>query len=327
MKPLLVLLLLSISCLGIKGQLVYPDSSINKLRLLADSLHLREMPGEGGGPNGEAGTYYSLPQGRMWKIEFTSPTDNLSEVVSDLYANKSLSFLLEKYRGLILTVDTTLFAVKVKGRYLTGTPEKGYDPEGWMTVQLVPGRWDYRYFPKDQFRTDHSVVAYQIPEALSQQALLAEYARYINFVDRVVDTGARVSYGIGFGLCSEDETPVLNALRAAREAADAGNWSVFIRAHLDLLNDRFLRMSDNSEVAGKRKTYINELEAIGLDVPDLVIGLSLRGGNVWRLGRAMTESKDRVLFEQKIQAMIGDRRLDEFNRGMLTILVNSLYRA
>ena len=332
--------------LGVKGQekLIYPDSSIVKLRHLVDSLKLRHAPGEvpGSGAGGGAGraggsqTFYSMPQGRMWKIHFSSPTDNLSAVIQDLYSNKPLAYLVEKYRGLILTIDTTLFAVEDEDRYLTGSPEKGYDREGWMTVGLVPGRWDYQYLPKDQVRTDHSVVAYQIPERLKRQPIPAEYARYIQYVDMVADTGAGVASGPGFGLCSGDETPIWRAMRAAQAAADSGHWDVFIRAHLDLLNDRFLRMSDNSDAAGKRKTYLKELEAIDLDVTDLVVGLSLRAvnvapnhylGTVWRLGRAMAASKDRVLFEQKIQAMIGDRRLDEFNRGMLTILVNSLYRA
>jgi hypothetical protein len=222
----LVLILMG---LGVEAQekLLYPDSGIVKLRHLLDSLKLRHAPGEG--VRGGARTFYSFPQGRMWKVEFTSPTDNLSEVIKDLYANKPLAYLLEKYRGLILTIDTTLFAVEAKGRYLTGTPEKGYDPEGWMTVRLVPGRWDYRYLPKDQFRTNHSILAYQIPESLKQQEIPVEYNRYIQYVDEVADTGARAEGGLGFGLCGGDETPVLRAMRAARAAADSGHWDVFIR--------------------------------------------------------------------------------------------------
>src|SRR5579859_7134689 len=79
-----------------EGKLIYPDSSIGKLRQLVDSLKLREMPGEG--PREGSRTYYSMPQGRMWKIHFSSPTDNLSAVIQDLCSNKPLSYLVEKYR-------------------------------------------------------------------------------------------------------------------------------------------------------------------------------------------------------------------------------------
>ncbi len=95
------------------------------------------------------------------------------------------------------------------------------------------------------------------------------------------------------------------------------------------MNDRFDRVSDGSYAYAGRKTYLKELEELNLDVVDLILGLSLRAenmaekhyvGTVWRLGWAMSESKDKSVFEEKVMHMMKDNHLDEFNRGLLLIL-------
>jgi hypothetical protein len=100
------------------------------------------------------------------------------------------------------------------------------------------------------------------------------------------------------------------------------------------MNDRFERMSDGSYAYGGRKTYLKELEELNLDIVDLILGLSLRArnlpdfhyvGTVWRLGWAMSESKDKSVFEEKVLHMLKDSRLDEFNRGLLFILLQSYF--
>jgi hypothetical protein len=46
-------------------------------------------------------------------------------------------------------------------------------------------------------------------------------------------------------------------------------------------------------------------------------------GTVWRLGWAMTESKDQASFVAKLMQILKDDRLDEFNRGLLFIVYQS----
>ena len=89
------------------------------------------------------------------------------------------------------------------------------------------------------------------------------------------------------------------------------------------MNDRFERVSDGSYAYGRRKTYIKELEELNINVVNLLLGISLRMenptknhyyGNISRLGRAITESKDKKVFEEAILAMIEDNNLDDYNR-------------
>ena len=131
------------------------------------------------------------------------------------------------------------------------------------------------------------------------------------------------------GMCSQDQSPRFHARNIAVLAAETNSWDIFLRAHMDIMNDRFERMSDGSYAYGGRKTYLKELEALNLNIVDLMIGLSLRAANtarnhyngtVWRLGWALSESKDASLFEARAIQMMKDDRLDDFNRGLMFLL-------
>lgn len=135
-----------------------------------------------------------------------------------------------------------------------------------------------------------------------------------------------------FGRCSMDNSPRVHAKNIASLAAETHSWDIFLRAHLNIMNDRFERMSDGSWAWGTRQTYIKELETLNINVLDLMFGLSLRAynnaenhynGTVWRIGKALAESKDRQLFETKALEMIKDKGLDEFNRSLIFLLYHS----
>lgn len=131
------------------------------------------------------------------------------------------------------------------------------------------------------------------------------------------------------GMCSQDNSPREHARSIALLAAQAHSWDIFLRAHLDIMNDRFERVSDGSYAWGQRQTYLKELEELNLNIVDLMLGLTLRAdnaadnhyyGTVWRLGWALTESREKHIFEQKAIAMMKDETLDEFNRGLIFLL-------
>lgn len=131
------------------------------------------------------------------------------------------------------------------------------------------------------------------------------------------------------GQCSMDDSPRQHARQIAILAAQSHSWDIFLRAHLDIMNDRFERASDGSYAYGSRQTYLKELEELNLNIVDLVIGLSLRAsnmapnhyrGSIARLGRALSESKYKGEFEKKSTALIVDPATDEFNRGLIFML-------
>ena len=95
------------------------------------------------------------------------------------------------------------------------------------------------------------------------------------------------------------------------------------------MNDRFDRNSDGSNAYGRRNSYVIELETLGIDVSDLLIGTCLRVnnvaknhyfGNISRIGRALSEIQNKNDVEEKMLQMIKDENLDMFNRTLISYL-------
>lgn len=137
------------------------------------------------------------------------------------------------------------------------------------------------------------------------------------------------------GSCSRDERPREHLFEIALLAAETANWQVFLRAHLDIMNDRVDRMSDGSYAWGSRNTYLKELEELDINVHELMLAISIAinnpasnhyFGDVGRLGRAFAEAKDRTKLEQNILEMIADNELDDYNRlRMHYLFLNYVY--
>lgn len=131
------------------------------------------------------------------------------------------------------------------------------------------------------------------------------------------------------GGCSQDNSPRVHALNIAKLSAETINWEIFLRSHLDIMNDKFERMSDGSYAWGGRKTYIKELEVLDINVIDLLLGISLRienpsnnhyFGSIQRLGRALSETNQAIEIETKMLQMISDKQLDDYNRIIIYYL-------
>lgn len=131
------------------------------------------------------------------------------------------------------------------------------------------------------------------------------------------------------GGCSQDNSPRIHAVNIAKLAAETINWEIFLRSHLDIMNDRFDRVSDGSYAWGKRKTYIKELEVLDINVLDLLLGISLRienpsknhyYGSIGRIGRALSETEKANEIEAKMLEMIADNQLDDYNRILMYYL-------
>lgn len=131
---------------------------------------------------------------------------------------------------------------------------------------------------------------------------------------------------IVYGMCSMDQSPREHARAIASLAAETVNWDIFLRAHLDILNDNFRRASDGSYAQAGRQTYVAELEDLGIAVPDLLLGTLLHTdhpssghyrASANRTGRAVTESKEAEAIAQRMLDMIADPELDLYNRAVI----------
>lgn len=131
------------------------------------------------------------------------------------------------------------------------------------------------------------------------------------------------------GGCSMDSRPRDHALNIALLSAETAKWEIFLRSHLNIMNDRFDRVSDGSYAQGTRNTYIKEIEVLDINVLDLILGISLRIENpsknhyfssIDRVGRALSESRNPRVAETTILNMISDSELDDYNRILMYYL-------
>lgn len=134
------------------------------------------------------------------------------------------------------------------------------------------------------------------------------------------------------GLCSMDQRPRLHAQSICRLAAETTQWDIFLRAHLDIMNDNFERMTDGSYAWAGRGTYLKELEVLDINALDLLIGSCLRAsdvsdkhyfGDIGRVGRALSETGSKDELERRLLSMVGDENLDLYNRLLMAYLFDN----
>ncbi|MFC6997464.1 hypothetical protein [Rufibacter roseus] len=112
----------------------------------------------------------------------------------------------------------------------------------------------------------------------------------------------------------------------AKLSAQTGDWEIFIRALLDILDERYIKMSNGSYSFAARRTYVYELEVLNINVLNLLLGISLQienpsqnhyFGNIHRISSAIAESRFAPQFEQQLLNMIKDSQLDDYNRVVM----------
>ncbi|HMV10862.1 MAG TPA: hypothetical protein PK325_13775 [Cyclobacteriaceae bacterium] len=134
------------------------------------------------------------------------------------------------------------------------------------------------------------------------------------------------------GGCSQDMSPRYHAMNICQLAAQTAQWDIFLRSHLDIMNDRFRRMSDGSYAQAGRKTYLKELEELHIPAVDLLLGTTLRVSNVnenhyWgainRTGRSLADANDKDELENCMITMMQDNNLDLYNRLLIAFLCDN----
>ncbi len=228
--------------------------------------------------------------------------------------------------------------------------------------QPLKNSWVFSYHKKTNYSKE-SITAFYFTEDFSAISLPLKYARQIGYSDCLIDTATakfKDNLKTGWvdlpnnwenlpeltkrslleemrstkvvGGCSMDSRPRTHAVNIAMLSAETTNWEVFLKSHLDIMNDRFDRVSDGSYAYAQRQTYIKELEELNINVVDLLVGISLRVenpasnhyyGSIGRLGRAISESTSKEEFKAQILYMIEDENLDHYNRVLAYFLFAS----
>jgi len=209
-----------------------------------------------------------------------------------------------------------------------------YKEYKWFALDSMRNAWiDQHLVNTEQFR---QLLAAAVKEAKEKNMATNDQfesyvATYVSKADALeMKRNRRV-----IGGCSMDQSPRYHALNIAMLSAETVNWQVFLRAHLNIMNDRFDRASDGSYAWAARNTYIKELEELNIEVQELLLGISLRienpvekhyYGSVGRLGRALAETKNRPQLEDELLTVIKDNELDAYNRVLMHYLyLNYIY--
>jgi hypothetical protein len=217
----------------------------------------------------------------------------------------------------------------------TNRPE--YDEKDYMAYAQKMQHWDSIKTPLvDNLLSKSSAFANLLNEAVAEALVQGGSSDEFEwYVGRYHSRKAELELKRGrivVGGCSMDDSPRLHAFQIAVLSAETVNWETFLRAHLDIMNDRFERVSDGSYAWAQRQTYIRELEVLDIQVLDLLLGISLRignpsqhhyFGNVHRIGRALSETKFAPEIEAKMLEMIRNPALDDYNRMVMYYLFDN----
>lgn len=127
------------------------------------------------------------------------------------------------------------------------------------------------------------------------------------------------------GSCSFDNGPIEQQKRMARLAAEIPDWGVFIKSFLNVMNDNVSRVANSNIASNSRKTYVEELTKLKLDVKTLLLGSNMRIEDTLKehyfsdgskIGKAFSilEDTEKDFFEKTIEDIIKDKAVDPFNK-------------
>ena len=331
-----------------KNGLIYNDKTMSKLEHIVDSLNLMYSSCE------LDKTYYAQNQTVAHKVNLKHA--DIGSVKKDMKNNMPLEEFLEKYPNAKLKKEVLVIRYKYtnyKGREVVQLRE--IDPQNDYGVEIKISKHDRDFQKTWRYETyEGSITAFYFENEFSSIPLPEKYANMIGYADCLIDSttlkfkeDAKQGW-VNFpdnwstlplieqqilldkmrstkviGSCSMDDSPRVHAMNIAMLSAETTDWKIFLRSHLDIMNDRFDRVSDGSYAMQKRHTYIKELEELNINISDLIFGISLRienpsenhyYGRINRIGRAFAETENRNQIEQTMLSMIEDVGLDDYNR-------------
>ncbi len=372
MKPIFLILTL-ITTISITAQnsefkvydngLIYEETTMSKLVQIVDSLNLKYK-------NCELGrVFYSKCQtlGNVIHLD----TGDIKAAKKDIEGGISFDLFMEKYPLASLDRNTPIVKYEYQNgenKYteinaILSDQEIHQSQKAFAKLGDFTGKWIVDYSSGSSYSRE-SIEAFYFTSDFTSIPLSNKYARKIGYTNCLIDTTVlkfkeTADYNnfdfprnwqklsteekenlldtmrntLVRGYCSMDNRPRMHAVNIALVSAETTNWEVFLRAHLDIMNDRFDRVSDGSYAWAARKTYLRELEELDINVIDLIIGISLRienpvknhyYGSIGRLGRALSESQQKDEFIAEMSRIIEDKELDYYNRIITYWLFKSM---
>lgn len=127
------------------------------------------------------------------------------------------------------------------------------------------------------------------------------------------------------GTCSYDDRPLYQLKNIASLSAETANWSLYIKATLNVLNDHVSRVANSSMASGNRKTYVEDLARLNLNINKLLMGSNLRvtdtsgihyfsDGSKIAQAYANLDKEKQKEFEHTVEDIIKDPAFDSFNK-------------
>jgi len=127
------------------------------------------------------------------------------------------------------------------------------------------------------------------------------------------------------GTCSYDDRPLHQLKNIAHLSAETSNWTLYIKATLNVLNDHVSRVANSNIASENRKTYVEELSRLDLNLNNLLLGSNLRiadtskthyfsdGSKVAQAYANLDKHKQKE-FEKAIEDIIRNPTIDSFNK-------------
>ncbi|GAB5398653.1 MAG: hypothetical protein Aureis2KO_02380 [Aureisphaera sp.] len=272
-------------------------------------------------------TSSKIPYKYARMIQYSECLVDTTATIHPKDANRSYLFFSEEAKKL----KQLQLIEKIDAEYAGVEPEPSYsDYEEYHAYQKEFRKYENRKLShiKEvlvEEPTFDKLLKESYEEALKRKISSDTFERYVALLLSKKEALALKRNRIVIGSCSQDSSPRYHAMNIAQLSAESYSWEVFVRAHLDIMNDNFQRVSDGSYAWGQRNTYIKELEELDINVPDLLLGITLRTsnpsqnhyyGSIRRVGRAIAESEQLPLFKTEILEAIANEELDAYNRLM-----------
>jgi hypothetical protein len=341
-----------------KNGLIYSENTMNKLERIVDSLNLKyktcDLSKKFYSKNQTIGHIINIDSINVKQAKEDMDNNISFESFALKYPNSKIqkNVLVVKYKYENYKNEEVVEFSEIHLSGYTGFEIQQVNKNN-LYDKDVQGTWVYEYNEKSKY-SNESIRAFYFPDNFKSNIINLKYSKQIVYSDCLIDTTSTKFLNNAksgwvelpknwqkmsqkkkeklltemrntqvVGGCSQDSRPRQHAINIALLSAETTNWEIFLKSHLDIMNDRFDRVSDGSYAYAQRKTYIKELEELNINVNDLLIGISLRVenpsdnhyyGSIGRLGRAISESKNKIEFENQIISMIEDNELDDYNR-------------
>jgi len=127
------------------------------------------------------------------------------------------------------------------------------------------------------------------------------------------------------GTCSFDNGPIVQQKRIASLASKTQNWNVFVKSFLNIMNDNVSRNTNSNIASNARKTYIEELAKLDLDIDKILLGSNVRiedttrthyfsDGSKIAKAYANLNSDKQEYFKNTVFEIIREKEIDAFNK-------------